>query len=207
MRRRLPREVAELTFDLGLDVERLLAARDPARVAGLDELADLLEDLGIRRRRGPCELRELALDVDRRATLRRPAGVAGLEHLADVLLALRGADRSGRSARPRVQVAILADREPAAADVVVQARAAEQRDHRDHGAHADHDEDDGAECLLHPWQIVAHVATAATQDDGAEAPGPLSRPVRAGARHGARAHRLHRARSVGVLRLNGVPWP
>ena len=47
MRGSLPREIAKLTRDLGLDVERLLPAGDPPRVAGLDERADLLEDLRI----------------------------------------------------------------------------------------------------------------------------------------------------------------
>src|SRR5687768_14368819 len=53
----------------------------------------------------------------------------------------------------------------------------------------------------------AHVATAATQDHGAPAPGALSGPIRAGARHGARADRLDRTRLVGILRLRRVPSP
>src|SRR4029078_5786857 len=91
---------AQLSLDFRLHVERLPATRDPARVAGLDELADLLAHLGIRRCRParPRELLDLALDVDRRATLGGPAGVAGLEHLADVLLALGAGDRSGLAA-------------------------------------------------------------------------------------------------------------
>src|SRR5687768_3971257 len=91
MRGSLPREIAELTRDLGLDVERLRAPRDPSRVAGVHELADLLEDLGIRGcgPARPGELRELGLDVDRRAALRGAARVARLEHLADVVLPLR----------------------------------------------------------------------------------------------------------------------
>src|SRR5687768_8158166 len=89
-----PREIAELTRDLGLHVERLLAPCDPPCVAGLDERADLLEDLGVRRGRRLRELRELLLDVDGRAALRGAPGVAGLEHLADLVVALGRADRS-----------------------------------------------------------------------------------------------------------------
>src|SRR5215210_8609018 len=116
MRGSLPREIAELTRDLGLHVERLLAACDAARVAGLDELADLLEDLRIRgcRPARSDELRELALDVDGRAALCRAARVAGLEHLADVLLALGGGDRRGLRVGARAHVPVVADRQPAA---------------------------------------------------------------------------------------------
>src|SRR4051812_24710266 len=116
MRGRLPRQVPELTLDLGLDVERLLAPGDAARVACLDQRADLLEDLRVAGGGRPRELRELVLDVHGRLAPRRPAGVARLEHLADLRVALRAADRR-RLGGARPQVAVLADGEPAAADV------------------------------------------------------------------------------------------
>src|SRR3954463_8115450 len=116
MARRLPREVAELTLDLGLHVERLLAAGDPPRVARLHEGPDLLHDLGILRRRRPRELLQLLLDVERGLAAGQPAGVAGLAHLTDLVLALCPADRRG-SGRVRPQVAVLADRQSAPADV------------------------------------------------------------------------------------------
>ena len=40
-------ELAQAPVDLGLDVERLLAARDAARVAGLDQRPHLLAQLGV----------------------------------------------------------------------------------------------------------------------------------------------------------------
>src|SRR5690349_5113003 len=103
MARRLPRELAELTLDLGLDVQRFLPAGDPARVARLHERPDLLHDLGIPRRGRPRELPELLLDVDLRLAAGRAARVAGLEHLPDLVVALGTADRR-RSGRVRAQV-------------------------------------------------------------------------------------------------------
>ena len=47
-------EVAQLALDLGLDVERLLALALPALVAGDDELAHLLEQLGVVGRSRPA---------------------------------------------------------------------------------------------------------------------------------------------------------
>src|SRR5215203_4240021 len=132
MRGRLPRELAKLTRDLGLDVERLLAARHPAGVAGLDQRADLLEDLGvgdvIPPARRPDQLGQLGLDVPGGLAAGGTASVARLEHLADLVVALRLAHRRrcGPARPARAHVAVLADREPAAADVVVHAPAPEQ---------------------------------------------------------------------------------
>src|SRR5438045_51953 len=106
MARRLPREVAELTLDFGLHVERLLPAGDPPRVARLNERPDLLHDLGILRRGRPRELLKLLLDVDRRLAAGHAARVAGLEHLADLVVAVGPADRR-RSRRVRAQIAVL----------------------------------------------------------------------------------------------------
>src|SRR4051794_19095816 len=102
----LPREIAELPFDLGVHVERFLAASDAACVTRLDEGSDLLEDLGIGRRGRPRELAQLRLDVDRLLAARLPSRVARLEHLADVVLALGPGRRRGRR--------LVADRQPAA---------------------------------------------------------------------------------------------
>src|SRR5262245_53315347 len=53
----------------------------------------------------------------------------------------------------------------------------------------------------------AHVAPPATPDDGPEASGPVSGPVRARDRHRACADRLDRPGFMGILRLMGVPSP
>src|SRR5918995_1011155 len=155
MRGSLPRQIAELTCDLRLHVEWRLPARHPARVARQDERPDLLEELGIRHVVPPAWARErlqLGLDVRRGLAARGAPGVAGAEHLADLVVALRPAH--GRGCGPahpaRAHVAVLADREPTAPDVVVHPPAPEQRDDRDHGADADHGEDDDAQRVLHP---------------------------------------------------------
>src|SRR4051794_39693599 len=106
----LPRQIPQLSRDFGVDVQRLLAARDAAAVAGLDELADLLDDRRIPRDRippTPRELGQLGLHVPRLAAVGGPQRVAGLEHLADLVVALRAAGR-------RV---LAVERHPAAADV------------------------------------------------------------------------------------------
>src|SRR5687767_3067591 len=106
MARSLPREVAELAFDLGLHVERLLTARDAAGVARLDQLADLVGYPGIGRGGRPGERPQLLLDVDGRLAAGGAAGVARLEHLADLVVALGEVHRPGarRAAGPRVAV-------------------------------------------------------------------------------------------------------
>src|SRR3954463_13120546 len=91
MGRRLPSQVAQATLDLRVDVERRLAARDAARVAGLDQCAELLADAGIGGR--PGQVAELRLDVERRLAAGDAAGVAGGEHLADLGVALGRVDR------------------------------------------------------------------------------------------------------------------
>ena len=94
---------------------------------------------------------EVLLDVDDHLAARGAARVARLEHLADVGLALvarlgAGDPRGGAAAR----LAVLADRQRAAPDLVVEAAAREQRDHRDDGGDPDHHEDHDPEGLLHP---------------------------------------------------------
>ena len=90
-------ELLELALDLGLDVERRLALRLAAGVAGDHELAHLLAQGGIDGRRG--QPRELVLDVDLRLAAGGVAGVAGLEHLADLVVALAKVD-GARPGRP-----------------------------------------------------------------------------------------------------------
>jgi len=61
--------VPQALGDLGFDVEGRLAARGPARVAGLDELPHLGRQLAVGRGRGH-ERVQLRLDVDRRLAAR-----------------------------------------------------------------------------------------------------------------------------------------
>src|SRR3954452_2559393 len=154
MRGSLPRKVAKLATNFGLDVQRLAAAGDAPGVAGLDQLADLVHDLRIRARRGVGERLELALDVDGRLPTGGAARVARLEHLADLRVALGGVDGRGRAAgAPRAGVAILADRHPAAPDVVVQSPAREQRGDGQDDADAHHGEQHDAEGVLHASRL------------------------------------------------------
>src|SRR5439155_25783223 len=90
MRANLPRKIAELTLDLGLDVERLAAPGDAAGVAGPDQRPDLLDDLRIARRARAGERGQLRLDVLRRLAAGAAAGVAGLQHLAEVGVSVGG---------------------------------------------------------------------------------------------------------------------
>ena len=78
---------------LRLDVERRLAARGPASVAGLDELAHLGLEPGVGRGAQRAQLR---VDVGGRLATRDAAGVAGLEQVAQVGLALGGRRRRRR---------------------------------------------------------------------------------------------------------------
>src|SRR6059058_4200184 len=135
MRANLPRKIAELTLDLGLDVERLAAPGDAAGVAGPHQRPDLLDDLRIARRARAGERGQLRFDVLRRLAAGATAGVAGLEHLADLSVSFGSAHGGcGRAATAAgAHVAVLADREPTVADVVVEPPAGEQRDDRDHG--------------------------------------------------------------------------
>src|SRR5439155_2792720 len=123
---RLPVELAQAALRLGLDVERRLPARDAPRVARLDQRADLLAQARVGRCGGARERRQLLLDVERLLAARGAARVARLEHLADVLVALARAHRRGRPA-PRREIPVLADREAAAPDLVVELAAGEQR--------------------------------------------------------------------------------
>ena len=86
-------EITQLTLDLGLHVERLLALAGPPLVAGDHELADLLAQPGVGRRRGARERRQLGVDVEPGHAAGLPPGGLGLEHLADLLLRL---GRGGR---------------------------------------------------------------------------------------------------------------
>ena len=79
---RLPILTGKAPFDLGLDVERLEPARDPARVAGFDERAHLGAQLVVGRALERVEL-------ERRAAVRGPAGVGRLQQLPDLLVAER----------------------------------------------------------------------------------------------------------------------
>ena len=95
-------EVADLALDLGLDVERLLAVARAPLVAGDHELADLVAQLGIDRRRG--EQRRSSASTSSGASPRASRrSLLGLEHLADLVVALgarrarRAGGRAGRS--------------------------------------------------------------------------------------------------------------
>src|SRR3954471_23715142 len=101
---RLPILTGKATFDLRLDVERGLAARDPALVAGLNEGAHLGAQGVVRGRRGG-QGGELGVDVAALA----PAGRTRGEHLPDLLVAERIVDPRGLAIKGH----------PAAADVVV----------------------------------------------------------------------------------------
>src|SRR5579875_3515903 len=104
-------EAGDLTLDLGLDVERLLASPDPAVVAGLDQITDLLAELRIDLGRGQPS--QLLIDIDRRLATAAAAGVARLEHLPDLLVALLEA---GGGARARGPCGFRIHREPALAE-------------------------------------------------------------------------------------------
>src|SRR6188472_1417830 len=117
-------EVAKLTGDLGVDVERVLALAGAALVAGDDELADLGDEGGIGLRRDRRRLHQppqLGVDVDRRLAALDLAERLRLEHLPHLGLAggrgpsrmrpcrsrdrrtRRRRTRSRRSARPRAR--------------------------------------------------------------------------------------------------------
>src|SRR5436309_3378142 len=82
----------------------------------------LLDDLRIARRARAGERGQLRLDVLRRLAAGAAAGVAGLEHLADLGVSFGGAHGGcGRAATAAgAHVAVLADRKPTVADVVVE---------------------------------------------------------------------------------------
>src|SRR5579871_2856124 len=92
-------ELAQLALDLRLDVERGLAVTLATVVAGQDEGAHLLAQLGIDRGNGGGQARELLVDIERRLAPAGPPYVAGFEHLANLPLAhgrrLRSAGRAG----------------------------------------------------------------------------------------------------------------
>ena len=163
----LAAELLQLALDLGVDVQRRLALRLAAGVAGDHELAHLLAQRGVDGRRG--QPRELVLDVDLRLAAGRVAGVAGLEHLADLVVALAKVDGAPLGGR-RPDLAVVAD--PAAPDLVVGVVAEEQRDDGQDRGDPDHGEDDDAEGLLHrpPW---SHVAPRQTPDHGPAPAGAL----------------------------------
>ena len=98
----LSAELAQLALDLGLDVERRLAARHAPRVARDDELADSVAQ---RRVDAPARSARCSSASTSSGGLaaRGAAGVAGLEHLADLGLALGRVDVRRRSA-PRGRV-------------------------------------------------------------------------------------------------------
>src|SRR5215211_560039 len=91
-------ELAQLAIDLRVDVEGLLAAREPALVAGNHDLAHLLPQrrvlaVGAGARSGSRGRRarqggELGLDVERRLAAPLAARRLGLEQLADLRLGL-----------------------------------------------------------------------------------------------------------------------
>ena len=151
-------ELAQLALDLRLDVQRRLAARLAAAVARHHQLAHLLSQAGVDRRRG--QPLELVLDVELRLAAGDGAGVARAEHLADLGVALDGVDRAA-ARRRRPDLPIVAD--AAAPDLVVEAAAEEEGGDREHDRDPDHDEDHDAEGVLHPppW---SHVAAASTPD-------------------------------------------
>src|SRR5919198_4222089 len=78
-------KVAELTVHLVLHVERLLAARDPALVAGDHELADLVPERLVAPSLGRTrEPRHLRIHVERGLSARLAAGRLRLHQLADL---------------------------------------------------------------------------------------------------------------------------
>src|SRR5215210_5487975 len=81
-------QIAKLTLDLGVHLERLLALPQPALVAGHHELADLLAQGGVPRGRRAGQLVELGLHVERLLAASLPPGGLGLQHLPDLLARL-----------------------------------------------------------------------------------------------------------------------
>ena len=141
-----------------------------ARVAGHDERRGPPRGLRIARRRRPGEPRQLGLDVDRRlAPARRAARCAPRASGGSRRRARRALTGAGAAARRAGAVAVLADRQPAAADLVVQARRGRTARRSRPRRRSDHDEDHDAERVLHRVHC-AHVATLPTQDDGSGRP-------------------------------------
>ena len=192
-------ELAELALDLGLHVERLLALRARgARCARPRARGPPSRRPGSTARRA-VSARELGLDVERRLALAQRGARCGP----------RASGGSPRRARPPpapaaplgAASALVAQRQPAAADLVVglprtnARRSPRRRDADDH-------EDDDAERVLHPY----HCPMWRSVDAGRWRPRrPRSFPgstARAG--HRARARRLDRARDAGSSRLSSA---
>src|SRR5215211_1214136 len=146
----LPAQLAQLTLDFGIDVERLAAGPRAALVAGDHELTDFGAQARVDDRSG--EALELRLDVQRRLALAGAPFVAGAEQLADLVVALAngGRRRRRRPARRR----LVAHREGAAADVVIGLAGDHERDHRHHRADAHDSEDHDAEGLVHAYILA-----------------------------------------------------
>src|ERR671934_2688831 len=98
-RGKLRAKVAKLTVHLRLHVERLLAARDPALVAGLHELADLVPERFVVHLRAE-QRGHLGVHVEWRLAARLAARGLGLHELADLSLRLGtgGRGAGGRAA-------------------------------------------------------------------------------------------------------------
>src|SRR4051812_23449768 len=91
----LPAQLAQLTIDFGIDVERLAAGPRAAVVAGDHELADFGTQAGVDD--GSGEALELGLDVQRRLALAGAPFVARAEQLAYLVVTLaHGGRRRGR---------------------------------------------------------------------------------------------------------------
>src|SRR6185312_11695695 len=104
--RRLRAQVAELTLDLGIHVERRLAAADAALISSLHELADLVpESLVHGRRRARHQGCHLGINVERRLPARLPPGRLRLHELADLLCRF-GTSRRAVRRRPRGLIAV-----------------------------------------------------------------------------------------------------
>src|SRR5205807_1334539 len=115
--KRAPR-LAWSAVDLGLDVERLLAARDAAVVARDHELTDLLPQRAVGGRRAAArQRRDLRVDVERLLAAHHAARRLRLDELPDLRVGLGPRRRAARLGRTAALVAV--ERERALADPLV----------------------------------------------------------------------------------------
>jgi hypothetical protein len=139
-------QLAKLSLDLDIDVQRLLAAADAALVACDHQLAHLLRQLRVRPmagRRGPGQqLGQLRIDVDwPLASSQLPVGL-GLEQLAKLGLARLRRARGGVVRDPPREVAVELDRELPLPDLPQGvARPENEGEQGDGDRRKDHDQD------------------------------------------------------------------
>src|SRR4051794_31461457 len=142
-------ELAELAFDLLLDVERLLPLPLPALIPGHHQLADLLAEGAIAAQVGPGGIRreqllDLGLDVEGLAAPGDATIRARLDHLADLLLAdLRGDRVRGALGALRE---VLLEREVTLADLLERvAGSHRENESPDRQSDQHHDDEDRAQ--------------------------------------------------------------